>query len=327
VNLYVSRWESAQLAELGVEPRYDLAVVSVGFEERSRAIAEAIDPPGLGIGLEFSDRHEDAYEENHRVVTMRGYEIQSPAASTEHLVKEMGSWVETAVAKRAPSENKPFRGVVDISSMTRTRIAAIIEACYAQEWDFPAIVDLLYAPAAYRPSDPPPASLIQANPVSEHFAGWDPDASKPLLSVIGLGYEPSAAEVVVEYLSPDENVLLVPIGRDPLYRIDVERVNAELIAKAEVNLNYLVEDPYRLMLELERLVLARVHHRRILFVPLGPKIFAATCMLVAERLHPLVSVWRFSSGSNDVPRPASAAGPVCGIRLATQPEQETGIHS
>jgi hypothetical protein len=325
MSLYVSRRPPTQLNEFGSEPRYDLALVSVGFEERSVAVPTSIAPPGLGIGLEFADRHEDAYNDNYEAIAMRGYQILLPEPDIGSFVAQIGGWFESAATRRPISEADPFRVAVDISSMTRTRIAAIIEACYAQEIDAPALIDLLYAPATYRPSSPPPASWVQATPVTEHFAGWDPDAAKPLLAVVGLGYEPNAAEGVVDYLTPDESVILIPRGRDPHYREDVESVNSEVLAKANIRLEYAVEDPYRLMLELERLVLARVGHSRILFVPLGPKIFAAACMLVAQRLHPMVSVWRFSAGVNDEPRPAVAAGPVCGIRLTTRPEETSGF--
>ncbi len=320
MSLYVSRRPPSQLSDLAADAPYDLVIVSVGFEERSRAIASAAKAPALGVGLEFSDRHEGAYFDNHRAIAALGYRILAPSPDAAGLVAEIQDWFESAAALRPPTLREPLRIAIDISSMTRTRLAAVIEASYAHESRWPAVIDLLYAPATYQPSAPPLASWVHAEPVTGHFAGWDPDASKPLLAIVGLGYEPNAAEGVVDYLTPDESVVLLPIGRDPHYREDVEEVNEEVIAGADIDLEYSVEDPYRLMLELERLVLARVEQRRILFVPLGPKIFAAASLLVAERLHPMVSVWRFSAGSNDGPRPAIADGQLCGIRLSTQPE-------
>jgi hypothetical protein len=325
MSLYVSSRRETRLEDLASERRYDLALVSVGFEQRSRAIPEAIPAPSLGVGLEFPDRHLGDYAENHKVLAKLGYRVTEPAKDHRLLVGELDGWFEQAASRREFTEAEPFRVAVDISSMTRTRMAAVVEYCYAQKLEVPMIIDLLYAPAAYRPSELPPASWVQAAPVTPHLAGWDPDATKPLLAVVGLGYEPNAAEGVVDYLTPDESVIFLPNGRDPSYRNDVDEVNSELIKKAKIKLDYPVDDPYRLMLQLERLVLARIDQARVLFVPLGPKIFAAACMVVAERLHPLVSVWRFSAGSNDEARPAIADGSVCGIRLSTQPEERTGF--
>jgi len=309
-----------QLSGLAREPAADLALVSVGFEQRSRAVPTHLSAPALGIGMEFGDRHEDAYEDNRQAVADRGYEILVPESDPAAIVGEMDSWLERAASRRNLSERQPLRVTIDISSMTRTRIAAVIEASHTKLGDMPAVIDLLYAPASYRKCELDPPSFIHANPVTHHFAGWDPDASKELLACVGLGYEPYAAEGVVEYLTPDESIAIVPNGRDPHYRADVLDVNGEVLKKADMKLEYDVEDPYRLMLELERLVLAQIETRRIIFIPLGPKIFAAVCMLVAQRLHPMVSVWRFSAGARGKGQPAEAAGWLCGIRLTTQPQ-------
>ncbi len=325
MSLYVSRRPTQELSDLAGENAYDLTLVSVGYEERSRAIAEALGRPRLGVGLEFPDRHQDSYEENRRTLASLGYQIISPTADNDGLLNQLNSWFETSAVRRSISEADPLRVAIDISSMTRTRIATVVQYCYHQKLDVPMIIDILYAPASYRPSETPLTSWVQAAPVTTHFAGWDPDTAKPLLTVVGLGYEQNAAEGVIDYLTPDESVVLLPVGRDPDYRRDVDQVNADQIAKARIKLDYSVEDPYRLILELERLVLARIDHSRILFVPLGPKIFAAACMVVAERLHPLVSVWRFSAGSNEDAKPALAAGSVAGIRLTTQPEERLGL--
>jgi len=277
------------------------------------------------MGLKFEDRHEGAYDKNHEAIAMRGYELLVPDDDPATMLIEITGWFERAAASRQLTDRDPLRVAVDISSMTRARIAAIIEACYAQDLGKPMMIDLLYAPAKYHPSDPPLVSWVHAKPVTDHFAGWDPDANKDLLAVVGLGYEPNAAEGVLDYLTPDESTMLIPKGREAAYQQDVEKVNEKVLSRADITLKYSVEDPYRLMLELERFVLARVEHRRILFVPLGPKIFAAACLLVAQRLYPMISVWRFSAGTNDEPKPATAAGWVCGIRLATRPEMTPGF--
>lgn len=251
------------------QPPYDLSLVSVGFEERSRAIAIATPPPRLGMGLEFRDRHEDSYVDNRAAVLNRGYGVVLPGDNPATVRDEVNEWFAHAATKRHISENQPLRVGIDISSMTRVRIAAVVEACYAQDPDVPLTIDLLYAPAKYRPSDPPVLAWVHAKPVTAHFAGWDPDAAKPLLTVIGLGYEPNAAEGVLDYLTPDESVTFVPQGREPEYERDVEEANDDILSTADIPLTYPVEDPYRLLLNLERLVLSRIDHRRILFVPLG----------------------------------------------------------
>jgi hypothetical protein len=325
VSIYVSQRPPTTLSDLERQLPYDLALVSVGFEARSSSIPLALAPPVLGIGLTFPDRHEAAYAENVSAITARGYELWEPASNAQIMVDELSSRFERAGARRKLDDNTPLRVAVDISSMTRARIAAIVQVAYALPPTEPIIIDLLYAPAAYRPSAPPLASWVSEKPVTEHFAGWDPDADKELLAVVGLGFEPNAAEGVIDYLTPDESLMFVPDGRDPQYRNDVERVNAEVLRKADITLDYAVEDPYRLILDLERLLLSRADERRLLLVPLGPKIFAVACLIVAARLYPMISVWRFSAGTNERARPATAAGWVCGLRLSTRPEATPGF--
>jgi hypothetical protein len=320
MSLYVSQYPPLTLSQLALERAYDLALVSVGFEERSRAIPLSLKAPLLGVGLTFPDRHDDTYAENVVAVRGQGYELWEPDKKPSVMVGEIAAQFARAAGRRELTDSRPLRVAVDISSMTRARIASIVQAAYALPTDQPAIVDLLYAPAEYRRSSAPVVSWVYADPVTEHFAGWYPDAA-----VVGLGYEPNAAEGMMDYLTPDESFMFVPNGRDQRYRTDVENVNAEVLRKANTTLDYSVEHPYRLVLDLERLVLARVHERRLLLVPLGPKIFAAACLVVAQRLHPLVSVWRFSAGPNDHPKPALAAGWVCGIRLSTRPEATPGF--
>lgn len=323
MSIYVSQRPSTTLGQLADGPPYDLALVSVGFEERSAAILSALATPATGVGLTFADRHQEAYEENVARATARGYELWLPG--DDDPVGDLALRLERAGTQRRIAEDAPLRVAVDISSMTRVRIAAIIQAIYELPAERPALVDLLYAPATYRASAPPLVSWVHANPVNAHFAGWDPDADKELMTVVGLGYELNAAEWVIDYLTPDHTYMFVPEGRDPRYRADVEQVNAEVLEKADDVAEYPVEEPYRVMLDLERLVLSRVHERRLMLVPLGPKIFAAVCLVVAQRLHPLVSVWRFSAGTNEQAKPAQAAGWVCGIRLSTRPEATPGF--
>jgi hypothetical protein len=325
MSLYVSNCPAMTLEELARERRYDLALVSVGYEERARAIATNLQAPALGIGLTFADRKYDAYPENVTAVRSRGYELWEPDSDAAVMVEQLAAQFERAAGLREIAEDQPLRVAVDISSMTRVRIAAIIQAAYELPDEQPAIVDLLYAPAEYAESSPPPPSWVHARAVSDHFAGWDPDAEKPLLAVVGLGYEPNAAEGVVDYLTPDESFMFVPDGRDPRYRRDVESVNREVLAKAEKTMDYSIEDPYRLALTLERLVLSRIEECRLLLVPLGPKIFTAACLVTAQRLHPLVSVWRFSAGSSEKGKRAKAAGWICGMRLSTRPEASPGF--
>jgi hypothetical protein len=325
MSLYVSNCPAMTLEELARERRYDLALVSVGYEERARAIATNLRPPVLGIGLTFADRQYDAYLDNVEAVSAYGYELWEPDLDPAVMTGQLSAQFERAASQREIAEDRPLRVAVDISSMTRVRIAAIIQAAYELPDEQPTILDLLYAPAAYTESSPVPPSWVHARAVSDHFAGWDPDAEKPLLAVVGLGYEPNAVEGVVDYLNPDESFMFVPHGRDPRYRIDVENVNREVLVKAEKMMDYSIEDPYRLALTLERLVLSRIEECRLLLVPLGPKIFTAACLVAAQRLHPQVSVWRFSAGSSEQGRHAKAAGWICGMRLSTRPEATPGF--
>ena len=81
------------------------------------------------------------------------------------------------------------RVAVDVSSMTRARIAATVESVEAAARSASAIrCGVLYAPAHYRAPVPDAETIIESvDPVSHGFTGWDPRVDAPTVAVFGLG--------------------------------------------------------------------------------------------------------------------------------------------
>jgi hypothetical protein len=153
------------LASIGGD-HYDAAIASLGFETRCRQIPEALGHLANTAVIPFDDRHELAYKTNERWFREHSWErIEIPE---EEIVEWAQTWLRGLCARRP----EPTRVAVDVSSMSRPRIAAVIEAMLSLPQQAQVEVDLLYTPAEFSPpdrsQDPP---VFNVAPVSDHFAG------------------------------------------------------------------------------------------------------------------------------------------------------------
>lgn len=160
------------------------------------------------------------------------------------------------------------------------------------------------------PSDELPSHISE--PVVGELSGWSNDLSQPPCAVIGLGFEPGRAIGCIDYLEMPEVRLLQPHGPDPRFIDAVEQANGQLIMEAGTNclFPYSVMDPVDTYLKLESMVFGLLDEFRPVLIPLGPKIFAVSCIVLAIRNAPSVCVWRTSSGQLGVPHDTKTDGNV-----------------
>jgi len=189
--------------------------------------------------------------------------------------------------------------VIDITSFDRAKLARLILRVFNLE-HAPSQVRLMYSPRIFEPFEMVKFDVVQSfGPVLPEFFGTADGFEKPLSLILGAGYEYGKAVGAVDTLEPDHIYCFRPTGTDPRFdeHIDIANVNFGFMGSQENLFRYDLNDAYSLYSDLRKLIEYESVERSVLLLPLGPKLFAALCLLVATVLHPLVMVWRHSTVS------------------------------
>ena len=290
---------------------YAAFVASVGFEERSTYIALKFNIQATKrYAFGFTHNKKLSYEKSLLWYGQSKFIVQEPPdAAYVDLIREL-------VCGLANQNEKDVRIAVDISSMTRERLAAVVSAAASCGGASRVIVDFLYALADFSPPPEHQLPVRPAKPVIPAFAGYPEDPSIPSSCVVGIGYEPGKALGALEELEPGEIWIFVPVGGDVQFERAVRKANDILLTSSlpERVLGYNVTRPLEAFLTLESLTAALMQVSRPVLLPLGPKIFSLCTLLVAARHAPRVSVWRVSAGAEEEPAQRIPSGHTTGIR-------------
>ncbi len=289
---------------------YDLSIGVIGFEARSRAIFERFRIAAeKRIAAAFPDRRTLSFGENHEWYRRSGYGVLDVGD------REFGDVMSDALSSLAGKLAQP-RVLVDISSMSRLRLACLISVLLAGSWPRGVIVEFVYCIAQY--SDPPTASEpnTHAGPVLPEFAGWTSNPEFPPSVLVGVGYELDKALGAVELLEPADVWVFSPISNDDRYTPAVKSANVGLwnIVPEDRVLRYRVDQPFQTFVSLEGLVSRQMRHHRPVVMPFGPKVFSLCALLVAA-VHPTVAVWRVSSGGLEAAIDRKPSEVVVGLRV------------
>lgn len=295
---------------------YDGVLASLGFERRSRDIPAAMPVPGSAVAVPFLDRHEGAYAENKTWFDEHNWE-QPELEERDYFV-----WVDAWLRERAKADETTAKVAIDVSSTSRSRMAAVVEALLSLPPDVRLDVDFLYAPAAFEePSDEDEPPVFSVAPVSGYFAGWWSALEAPLYAIIGVGYELERASCAINMLEPERSEVYVPDGNDPRYLEEVRKANRGLMEArgVEHEILYDVHDPFSCFRQLESSISRLERDQRVALVPLGPKIFAICAILAAGFHLPSTQVIRISAGERQRPIPRESDGNLYGLTLALSP--------
>ncbi|MGC3968743.1 MAG: hypothetical protein QM775_15645 [Pirellulales bacterium] len=300
---------------------YHAVLTTAGYEARSTHIAEAVNPLArIRTACSFSERQVGCYERN--VAAYRNMNFEVPVIAEDDVAEWTRNWFQNVV--RENSDCDRVRVCVDISCMSRIRIASILAALLELQ-DGPSVdVDFLYSIAKFVRPVALSAPNVSAQPVLSLFAGWNADLSLPITALIGLGYEPGKAIGSFEYLEATNVWTFCPIGDDDRYDRAVKKANASLLdhTPKKQNVFYRLDQPLTCFGTLESIVYGLLPSQRPVLLPFGPKIFALVAMLVAC-VHREVPVWRISSGQSGSPEPREASGKILGLRVAFDTAKET----
>ncbi|MDQ1592584.1 MAG: hypothetical protein QOG71_3211 [Pyrinomonadaceae bacterium] len=311
----VKPWSQGTLSN----PQYDALIAVVGYEQRSNYVASVFKHQSKRLfASAFDERKEHAYKSNLHWFEQQGFEVKE---STDIDFKV---WCEEILNKvDSEEEDNPIRICVDISSISRFRLA-ILMASICKHRGGVLEVDFLYAPAKFSPPNYQEGPIVTAKPVIDMFAGWTTEPAAQPVAIFGLGYERDKAVGVIEYIEPIGVWAFKPHGEDTRYDIEVTRANKTLrdVVPNDHLIEYAVDRPFECFTTLESLIYGTFRTARPILIPFGPKIFSLCCLLVACTHFPRVSVWRVSSGQYDLAVDRIANGKIVGLKAEFGPQTE-----
>lgn len=297
----------------------DVFLFTVGYEARSSHLARKLTSfPGRLVGATFDQRHvlsygsNRAWAESQRISVWEGADV------------EFRTWFRSVLPV-----GKNRRVGVDISSLSRDRIAVVVREGLSWLSDLPAgqhrELLFFYCPSAFtvemlsQGSSP----LAEAQ-LLEGYEGMLTDPDLPLTALVGLGLEAGRALGAIELLEPDSVAVLVPEGIDPEFGKAVRSCNRGLLEgrASTAPFVYQLMRPVLLVEELQRRARGIMRRGRPVFVPLGPKLFALCCCLVSTMEAQRIPIWRFTGGQLDEAAECFAAGPVAGLSLVCRSNGE-----
>jgi len=289
---------------------YNLEVASLGYESRARFIASELRATGkkrMAIG--FGTQQTCAYEDNRNWFQRQGFGVNDVADQS------FFAFCAETIRTLTFDEKETIRVRIDISSMSRYRIAALLAAFIESEAPQEFVLDFVYAPAEFIEPPHEMSQIESAGPVLPQFAGWSEEPDRPVATVFGVGFEYDRAIGVVEYLEPSEIWSFRPENRDTRFHEEVFRANSFFwrLVPASHQFTYRIDFPIDCLIDLESLTFGLLSHARPILIPFGPKLFALCCLLVAHLHFPRVGVWRVSSGTNEGPVDRKADGRIVGM--------------
>jgi len=292
--------------------KYDLLVYPIGYERRSRYVAErTVGRWQKALGYVFPDGHVLSFEQNLRVSKDWG-------VSEIHGVDKL-ELLESIVRALDCKDYSSKRILVDISSFNRRLIASLSEILLTEPIFDGCDVTFAYSLAKFREPPKRAAPFMDFAPIVG-LEGWTAHPERPTVLVVGVGYAEDEAIGAVEYLDPSVTFGFLPTGVDFRFRLEVERNNLALLALINRRnvVDYKIMFPYQTFWELLTLVQHLSATTRVVLVPMGPKIFCSLCILVKMIVGDEIALWRASGHELSSVSDVEADGAMCGYTVWKQ---------
>lgn len=280
----------------------DMFIFGLGYEPRCTFIAESAGNRvrGRSYAIGYSYARLFGYEDSAAKFESLGVRVIDRVSDEDYQSQIRFALKENPAATRI---------LVDISALNRARMAACVDVLLGEFASRNISVYFVYSSGKFVP---PPAEVVQnesIGPVGAAFSGMLSTPELPPEIVVGLGYETGKALGAVEYLQCGDLWLFVPSSSEPKFETEVQRVNQLLLDQVGPNrtVRYQVEDPAGTYVDLRSLLHGMEGRANPMLLPLGPKLFALICLLVAMTDR-TVSVWRASQGKYEVHIPREASG-------------------
>ena len=294
---------------------FDVCFFALGYESRCTHLMALKEASRVAVALPFVTNADAQFEENRRLFASAGVSI-----ADLHDESDFASAFTSTLA-RAFHGRRNRSLAIDISSLTRSRLAACVSVLHklAAGSKSPVHARFYYSPAAFEAPPSQAPSVLVAEAVAPRFKGRLRRSSIPLGAVIGLGYEPQRALGAFELLEPARAWAFKPISQDVRYSDALNLANEQLIDSVGRNrvFPYPVGDPASTFSAVESFVFSMMDEYRLVLIPMGPKIFALVCLLVAlVDSANAPAVWRVGERAYQSPLDAVSDGSL--VYLDTQ---------
>lgn len=322
-TLRILPWASRRIDDLP-SGGYHGVLCTLGYERRSRRVPLQLKDALVRLSPAFVGQHVGDYEVNQAELSAGGFDVD--AVEDDDFPDAVRAFLAHVVS--TATESLP-RVAIDISSMSRWRIATVVEELTVPAGCPPLVADLLYAPAAFEPPPGTDTPILSIEPVSPYLSGWWDDLDQPLAAIIGVGYEFEHASSAIDRLEPEETHVFVPQGHDPRYLEEVVRANQGLLNESrdiQPPLSYSVTEPYQTFQAIDTLVRRLRGSQRVAVVPLGPKIFAGCAALVCSLHYPATQFIRVTANERRDPINSEADGSLCGLRIVVGATDDAAIY-
>jgi hypothetical protein len=299
------------------DSEYDIAIATLGYESRSSYLAKHLDPKAsVKVAAGFKDRHVLHYLDNRAWHIGAGYKVK------EVDDVQYRSWCADIINRIRPRRGATARFWVDISSVSRLRMAILLESMRSAR--FPIVADFFYAIAKFSNPEPSIGPNCHVGPVTTMFSGWS-DPSRQAVAIVGLGYEQNKALGAVEHIQATDVWTFIPHSEIREYTNALFEANSILLEKIpkQRQVEYFVERPFDCFVILESLVNRIAETQVPVLFPFGPKIFSLCAMLVGCIHSMRVAVWRVSAGQYETALEREPKGSYCGLRVAFQEQQRS----
>lgn len=294
----------------------DLFIFGLGYEPRCTFVAESagalLANKAHAIGYSYS--HCFQYSDSAALFRSLGVDVVDDVSDDAY-----PDCLRAVLAKHPQARSI----AVDISALNRARMAACVDLLLRELRSRELSVYFLYSSGKFVA---PPVEVVQnqsIGPIGAAFSGLLSTPELPPQIVVGLGYETGKALGAVEYLQCGDLWLFVPTSSEPRFEEEVQRVNRLLMEQVgdARTVRYRVEDPAGTYADVRSVLLGMSNRANPILLPLGPKLFALVCLLIALE-DKSASVWRASQGQYEVAIPREASGHVSALHVFHEPARE-----
>ncbi|WP_036297719.1 hypothetical protein, partial [Microbacterium sp. C448] len=312
LHAQVASFASSEIALID----YVAVVYSVGYETRSTFIASTASQGSHLVGFTFPTQREGQFQKN-RIWALEHGAVVEVEAEDQFAQRLRNTLTDVIAAFHGATPDERPRFLVDISSMTRQRIADSIRILHTE---LGAAVEAhwVYAPATFEGSRVDDQVVVTNGAVSG-YEGWG-DPSLPVTCVVGAGFEGDLALGVIDDIEPEDVWAFLPRGYSPNHDVELDQLNSSLlhVVEAGKTLEYRVDQPLEALLRLDALLGGEIATRRVVIIPLGPKIFALVASLVALSAPESITLWRLSSESRRQAIDRIPDGSIVGLCVTSQ---------
>jgi len=296
-----------------LEQKYDLGIGVVGYEVRASFAPLKFGPNcAHRVALAYGGTIGRSYLRNREYFSEAGFQLADLEVGREGRSAE----TEFTRALNEISKSTGVRIAIDISSMSRSVLAALL-AVIAVSGQKISEVAFTYSMAKYEPPPTKYPPLLEFGAVHPYFGGAPLGPEKPTALIMGLGYEAGRSIAAFSRLDPGEAWLLLPNNPDKRHNAALLKANDDLLKLSQRvhRVRYDVNDPGLIYMRVRALISGLISENRVVLIPSGPKIAALMCFFAALEFHPLISVWRSSSGPLEPSFYRNPTGEVQVVRL------------